>query len=159
MLIAVGALFLLISSWWMMALPLPSDTFTYRVFPFQLHKNVGLTLFVFTVALLYLRVRHLSGIGRGQARRGAQHLLLYGLVFACCLSGYLSSAYSGWATRVWWLFSLPNWGGDNDELNILFSDIHNWTFYGLLAVIAVHIGVAMLSAFRNEGVIRRMLHF
>lgn len=161
MLISVGALFLLISSWWMMALPLPSKVFTYRVLPFQLHKNVGMTLFVFTVALLYVRVRHLSGIGlgRGQARRGVQHLLLYGLVFACCLSGYLSSVYSGWATRVWWLFDLPNWGGDNDELNIVFSDIHNWTFYGLIGVMAVHVGVAMWSAFKNEGIIRRMLHF
>lgn len=145
----------------MMALPLPSKVFTYRVFPFQLHKNVGLTIFVFTLVLFYLRVRYLSGIGAGhrQTGRQVQHLLLYGLVIACCVSGYLSSAYSGWATRVWWTFDLPNWGGDNDALNIVFSDIHNWTFYGLLAVMAVHVGTAVYSAFRNEGVIRRMLHF
>jgi cytochrome b561 len=132
-LIAVGVFFVLISSWWMMALPLPSKVFTYRAFPFQLHKNVGITV-VFLVAVL-----------------------LYGLVLACCISGYLSSSYSGWRTRLWWLVDLPNWGYDNDELNILYSDIHNWTCYGLLVVIAVHIGNVIYAAFRNEGTARRML--
>jgi len=86
-----------------------------------------------------------------------QHVLLYVLILACCISGYLSSAYSGWATRVWWLVDLPNWGSDNDALNILYSDIHSWTCYGLLGVTAVHIGNAVYHAFLNDGVVRRMI--
>jgi cytochrome b561 len=160
-LIAVSIFFVLISSWWMMALPLPSRVFTYRAIPFQLHKNVGLTVVVLVVILLYARVRFLLTARTPRSHlRGfsfVQDVLLYALLLACCLSGYLSSAYSGWATRVWWLVDLPNWGGDNDELNILYSDIHSWTYYGLLAVIAVHIGNAVYHAFRNDGVVRRMI--
>jgi cytochrome b561 len=69
----------------------------------------------------------------------------------------LSSSYSGWRTRLWWLVDLPNWGYDNDELNILYSGIHNWTCYLLLVVIAVHIGKVIYNSFRNDGTARRML--
>ena len=160
-LIAVSIFFLLISSWWMMALPLPSKVFTYRAIPFQLHKNVGLTVVVLVVVLLYARLRYLLTAGKSRSRlRGlslVQHVLLYALVLVCCVSGYLSSAYSGWATRVWWLFNLPNWGGDNDALNDFYADIHTWSTYALLAVTVVHVGNAVYHAFRNDGVVRRMI--
>jgi cytochrome b561 len=159
--IAVSIFFVLASSWWMMALPLPSKVFTYRAIPFQLHKNVGLTVVVLIVVLLYARLRYLLAADSSRPQlRGVslvQHVLLYVLVLACCISGYLSSAYSGWATRVWWLFDLPNWGGDNDALNIFYSDIHSWTTYALMAITAVHIGNAIYHAFRNDGVVRRMI--
>ena len=160
-LIAVAVFFVLISSWWMMALPLPSKVFTYRAIPFQLHKNVGLTVVVLVMVLLYARLRYLITAGGSQARlKGVslvQHVLLYTLVLTCCLSGYLSSAYSGWATRVWWLFDLPNWGGDNDALNILYGDIHSWTAYGLLGIVVVHVGNAVYHAFRNDRIVHRMI--
>lgn len=41
-LVAIGVFFLFVSSWWMLSLPLPSEDFTYRQLPFQLHKNVGM---------------------------------------------------------------------------------------------------------------------
>lgn len=160
-LIAVGIVFVLVSSWWMMALPLPSEVFTYRAFPFQLHKNIGLTVVVLVAVLLFARLRYVLAAGGSRAQlRGlslVQHVLLYLLVLACSVSGYLSSAYSGWPTRVWWLADLPNWGGDNDELNIIYSDIHSWTTYALLAIVAIHIGNAVYHAFRNDGVVRRMI--
>ena len=86
-----------------------------------------------------------------------RHILLYVLLIACCVSGYLSSAYSGWATRVWWLFDLPNWGGDNDALNLFYSDIHSWTTYALLAVSGFHIGNAIYHAFRGDRMVHRMI--
>ncbi len=163
-LIAVAVFFVLISSWWMMALPLPSKVFTYRAFPFQLHKNVGITVVFLVAVLLYLRLKFVLAArtlapARPWMSRSAfvQNVLLYGLVLACCISGYLSSSYSGWRTRLWWLVDLPNWGYDNDELNILYSGIHNSTCYLLLVVIAVHIGKVIYNSFRNDGTARRML--
>ena len=85
------------------------------------------------------------------------HVVLYVLVVAVCISGYLSSSYSGWGTRLWWLVDLPHWGHENEELNILYSDIHLWTCWALLAVVAVHISGAVYHAFRNDGIVRRML--
>jgi len=163
--ITVFVFFLLMSSWWMMALPLPSDIFTYRAFPFQLHKNVGLTLVVLVLVMLYARVAFLSALRKAgavvpkmPASAKAQNLILYSLLLTCSISGYLSSSYSGWGTRLWWLVDLPNWGYDNDELNILYSDIHMWTYYGLTIIVAVHVGVAVYRGFRNEGIVRRILH-
>src|SRR5690606_33659058 len=56
--LAASIFFLFASSWWMLALPLPSEDFRYRAFPFQLHKNIGLTLAVVLGALLISRFRH-----------------------------------------------------------------------------------------------------
>jgi cytochrome b561 len=161
--IAVSTLFLFVSSWWMMALPLPSKIFTYRAYPFQLHKNVGITMVLLVLVMLYARLAYVRATrAAGTALRlpvsaVVQDVLLYGLVLVCALSGYLSSVYSGWPTRFWWLVNLPNWGYDNDVLNDLYADIHTWTSYGLIAIIAVHIGFATYAAFRNEGFVRRML--
>lgn len=165
-LLAVSVFFLFAASWWMLALPLPSEDFRYREFPFQLHKNIGLTLVVLLGILLYVRWRRRpapvdSTTMRPWMKRLARvdHVLLYVLILAVCVSGYMSSSYSGWGTRWWWLVDLPNWGYEHEELNIFYSDIHLWTCWALLAVIAVHIGGAVYHAFRNDGIVRRMLRF
>lgn len=160
-LLAVSIFFLFASSWWMLALPLPSDEFTYREFPFQLHKNIGITLVALLAVLLYVRFRHRPAPAEGRPWMKrlavAGHVVLYVLILAVCVSGYLSSSYSGWGTTLWWVLELPNWGYENEELNILYSDIHLWSCWALLAVVAVHIGGAVYHAFRNDGVVRRML--
>jgi len=55
-LMAINVFFLFMSSWWMLALPLPSENFTFRELPFQLHKNIGITIFVVVIYLLAARV-------------------------------------------------------------------------------------------------------
>ncbi len=164
-LLALCVFFLFASSWWMLALPLPSETFTFRQFPFQLHKNIGISLVGVLGVLLYVRFRHRPGPLPSTGMRGwmrrlavADHVVLYGLVLAACVTGYLSSSYSGWGTTLWWVLDLPNWGHENEELNVFYSDLHLWSCWGLLAVIAVHVSGALHHAFRNDGVVRRMLH-
>lgn len=163
-LLAASTFFVLISSWWMMALPLPSKTFTYRAYPFQLHKNVGFTMIAMVLVLLYGRLAHLrasraagAAAPRMPASAVAQTVLLYVLILVCCLSGYLSSVYSGWPTRLWWLITLPNWGYDNDRLNDLYGDIHTWTTYAVVAVMIVHIGTATYRVFRGDRSVRWLL--
>jgi cytochrome b561 len=163
--LAVSIFFLFVSSWWMLGLPLASAEYRFREIPFQLHKNLGITLVAVIIVMLYVRFKHrpqpeLSKILSPTLSRLAivDHVILYAIIFACCVSGYLSSAYSGWSTTLWWLVDLPDWGYENEELNMLYSDIHLWTCWILLAVMAVHISGALYHAFRNDGVVRRMLH-
>jgi cytochrome b561 len=165
-LLAISIYFLFVSSWWMLALPLPSDDFTYRAFPFQLHKNIGMTLVMLLLVLLYVRFRRRpnaekSGAMQPWMRKLAivDHVTLYSLIFAVCLSGYLSSSYSGWGTTLWWLIELPNWGYEDEELNMFYSDVHLWTCWALLVAVAVHLSGALYHAFCNDGVVRRMLRF
>lgn len=84
------------------------------------------------------------------------HLTIYFLVAACCVSGYLSSSFSGWDTSFWWVINLPAWSGESDSLNILFSDIHMWTCWLLLAVLMMHIAAAIYHAFADDGLIDKM---
>jgi cytochrome b561 len=162
--LAVSIFFLFVSSWWMLGLPLASKEYRFREIPFQLHKNIGMTLVAVIIVMLYVTFKHRPRPELGQLLSPrlrklavADHVILYVILFACCLSGYLSSAYSGWGTTLWWLVDLPNWGYENEELNVLYSDIHLWTCWILLAVMAVHISGALYHAFRNDGVVRRML--
>ena len=164
-LLALSIFFLFISSWWMLSLPFPSEEYRYRVLPFQLHKNIGITLFFILAILLYVRFKHRPAPITSPAMTPwmhklalADHIILYITIFACCLSGYLSSAFSGWTTTLWWLVDLPDWGYESEELNVFFSEVHLWTAWILLALVSVHISGAVYHAFRRDGVIRRMLH-
>lgn len=160
-LIATCIFFLFGMSWWMMGLPFG----TFRQFPFQLHKNLGLTLVFVLGLLLYLRLRRSprAEISRAypQWMHGLamlDHVLLYLLILTVCLSGYLSSSFSGWGTTLWGVIEFPKWGWKDEELNDLFSGVHLWSSWGLLAVIAVHMSAALFHAFRRDGVVNRMLH-
>jgi cytochrome b561 len=160
-LLGVFTLFLLVSSWWMMALPLPSKVWTYRTYPFQLHKNLGITMLLMLAIILYGRIVYLRASRNARAPMPAsavvQSVLLYALIFVCCLSGYLSSVYSGWPTRFWWMVTLPNWGYDNDRLNDFYGDIHTWSTYGVVAFMLIHISTATYRMFRGDRSLRWLM--
>jgi cytochrome b561 len=162
--LAISVFFLFVSSWWMLALPLPSDDFRYREFPFQLHKNLGITIMLLLIAMALIRILHRQALAavpvesaRMRKLRLGGHVALYLLIFAVCITGYMSSSYSGWGTELWWLVELPYWGHENEELNQLYSDLHLWACWGLLLAMVAHIGAALLHAFRDDGVVRRIL--
>ena len=160
-LVAASVFFLFVSSWWMLSLPLPSAEFTYRELPFQLHKNIGITLLVAVITMAAMRVRSLlreANSPQGWLQRLAvwDHILLYTLLTVCCLSGYMSSSYSGWTTTLWWLVDIQSTTAENDELNILFSEVHLWSCWALLALLLLHIGAAIYHGIGNDGAIDKM---
>jgi len=164
--IAISVFFLFVSSWWMLALPLPSDVFRYREFPFQLHKNLGITIMLLLIAVALIRAVRRQALAAIPAETDAMHRLrlighvaLYVLIFAVCITGYMSSSYSGWATTWWWLIEFPYWGHENEELNQLYSDLHLVACWGLLIAMAAHIAAALSHAFRNDGVVRRIVRW
>ena len=164
--VAVSVFFLFVSSWWMLALPLPSEDFRFREFPFQLHKNLGITIMLLLIAMALIRIVRRQALAAVPAEtplarqlRVSGHVALYVLIFAVCITGFMSSTYSGWTTRFWWLVDLPYWGREDEELNQLFSDLHFWSCWGLLLAMAAHIGAALLHAFRDDGIVRRILRW
>lgn len=164
--LAVSIFFLFISSWWMLGLPLPSKEMQFRAFPFQLHKNIGITLVFLIPLLLYVRFKHRPAPVASSTMKpwmhklaAVDHIILYVLILAVCISGYLSSAHTRWDTEVWWLFELPRIAEADEDMNEFFSEIHLWTAWALLAVIAVHISGAIYHAFINDGIVRRMMRW
>ena len=165
-LLAVSIFFLFISSWWMLGLPLPSDELRFRELPFQLHKNISITLVLLLGMLLYVRFRHRPAPVESRAMTPwmhrlsiVDHVVLYALILAVCGTGYMSSAHTRWDTVFWWLIQFPRIAEPDEELNELYSDIHIWMAWALLAVIAVHVAGALYHAFRNDGIVRRMLRW
>lgn len=159
--LAVSILFLFLSSWWMLGLPYNE----YRVFPFQLHKNIGLTLALLLALLLFLRLRHKPEPVAASVMQPWMYKLavfcnvsLYLLIFLACLSGYLSTSFSGWGTTLWWLIEMPEWGWEDAGLQAFFSEVHVWTCWMLLALLVMHVSGAIYHAFRRDGVTKRMLH-
>ncbi|MDZ7736937.1 MAG: cytochrome b/b6 domain-containing protein [Gammaproteobacteria bacterium] len=128
--LAVSIFFLFISSWWMMGLPLPSEELRFRELPFQLHKNIGITLVLLLFVLLYVRFKHRPAPVTDTSMKPwmhkvalLDHILLYALILATCITGYLSSAHTRWDTVFWWLIEFPRIAEANEDLNEFWGEL------------------------------------
>lgn len=144
--------------WNMVDLPRGSE----RTFYFALHKSLGLTVltlaFVRVIWRLYHRPPpyHSSIPGWRISIARCVHYFLYILMFLQPLSGYLSSSFSGYSTRVFGL-PLPQWGWRDPPVNEFFTEIHVASSVLLLTLIGIHILGALSHAFaREDGVFRRI---
>ena len=80
------------------------------------------------------------------------NVILYVLIIAVCVSGYLSSSYTRWDTTVWWLVdTAQKIAAPDEDMNMFYSNIHLWTAWALLAAVAVHVTGGVYHAFRNDG--------
>ena len=130
---------------------------------FALHKSIGLTVFVFTAIRFLWRVRHSPPAlppeipsWRATLARGV-HATFYVMLVLQPLTGYLSSAFSGYSTQYFGV-PLPNWGHSNPPLNEFFTELHVLCSVTLLGLIAVHLVGAVSHALGpGESLIRRML--
>lgn len=138
-LLAVSIFFLFISSWWMMGLPLPSQELQFRAFPFQLHKNIGLTLVILLGIMLYMRFKYPPAPPVESDMSPAMHKIsilahtaIYGLIFFVCISGYLSSAHTRWDTVFWWVIKFPRIAAADEEMNEFWGELHTYSAWILL---------------------------
>ncbi|KAB2900744.1 MAG: cytochrome b [Dokdonella sp.] len=133
---------------------------------FNLHKSLGLTILLLALLRLLWRAfdRHPqppAGMPPWQvlgARAG--HALLYGLLFALPVSGWLFDSAASLRPLFWWgLVKLPNlMGGPSEALKPIFQASHQWLFVALVLVAAGHAAAALVHHFVNrDDVLRRML--
>lgn len=165
-LLAVSIFFLFISSWWMMGLPLPSKELQFRAFPFQLHKNIGITVLVLLAILLYMRLKYRPAPPSDSDMKPwaykmalLAHVAIYLLIVAVCVTGFLSSAHTKWDTTIWWLVDIPRLFTANEDLNEYWGELHTYFAWALLLFIAAHIAGAVYHSFRNDGIVRRMMRW
>lgn len=133
---------------------------------FTLHKSIGLTIFALALLRLLWRAfdRHPEApatMPRAQvigARIG--HALLYTLLFAVPLSGWLFDSSSSLRPLFWWgLVQIPSLtGGKDDAIKAWAQPAHEWLFWLLILVAAGHAATALVHHFFNrDEVLRRML--
>lgn len=158
-LIALMVFTLFAIGWYMVDLPRGPD----RSASFALHKSIGLTVFGLTVVRILWRLFHrpppyAKGMTRWRTTLAhSAHLLFYVMLFLQPASGYLSSSFSGYKTRVFG-FALPHWGWRDPPLNELFTEVHVMSSVLLMILVGIHFSAALSHAFsRNDDVLRRIL--
>lgn len=160
-LVAIGVLAQIILGLWMVDIPkLPAGV---RVYWFNLHKSIGITLGVLIVVRLAWRFTRRppplpSTVPAWQRRvAGASHVLLYACMVTMPLAGYLGSTFSGYPIRYFGVL-LPGWGWKDEALKDFFSNVHFFAALLFISLIKLHV----LAAFKHlwmdrDGVFHRML--
>lgn len=146
--------------WYMVGLPKGSDERSYF---FALHKSIGLTVAVLLVIRLAWRARAAAmmaapGLAPWQERTAkVAHRLLYVFMALQPTSGYISSSFAGYPTRVWGV-ALPQWADKDPYWNQFFTGIHEASSLALAALIALHVAGALWHLTgRHPSVLPRIL--
>lgn len=131
---------------------------------YALHKSVGLTIFALMLLRLAWRVHAgapppIAGIARWQARAAAlTHGLLYMLLFAMPITGWITNAATGFPLRWFGLFSVPQFGGRDDALHALAKGWHEALFWSLVVLAIGHAFAAVWHhLFQHDATLARML--
>ena len=143
---------------------LPKRPSTIPVYTF--HKSLGLAIFAFALLRLLWRAfdphpAYPATIPRWHvigARAG--HALLYTLIFAVPLSGWLFDSATALRPLYWFgLFQVPSLtGGRDDAIKAFAEGAHFWLFWLLAVVAATHASIALIHHFHERNdILRRML--
>jgi cytochrome b561 len=128
------------------------------------HKWAGITVFVLVWLRLVWRITHcppaLPGSMSPLMQLGAHagHLLLYVLMIAIPLSGWLMSSAKGVQTVWFGVLPLPDLLAKDKALGQLLAQMHEALSMGLLLLIAGHAVAAFFHHFfHKDDTLRRML--
>ncbi len=128
------------------------------------HKWAGVTAFLLVWLRLFWRVTHrppalpISMPKIMQLAAHAGHLLLYVLMIAIPLSGWLMSSAKGFQTVWFGVLPIPDLIGKHKETGDLLQTVHMGLNLLFVAVIAGHIGAALKHHFIDkDDILKRML--
>jgi cytochrome b561 len=128
------------------------------------HKWAGVTAFLLVLVRLGWRLTHrppdlpatMSPTLRLAAHAG--HGLLYLLMIAIPLTGWLMSSAKGFQTLYFGVLPIPDLLGKDKDLGDLLRDVHATLNFLLAAVVAGHVGAALKHhLIDRDDVLRRML--
>jgi cytochrome b561 len=130
--------------------------------PMALHISVGVTIFVLIVLRFVWRLAHpvapessLSGWQRLSSE--AVHWLLYALVLATTVSGWLFASFRGWSVPYFDLFPVPMLA-DNAAAGKAIDGLHQVFEWSLLVLIGLHVAAAFAHLFiYRDRIMQRML--
>lgn len=150
---------------WMVDLPmqheLPEGEESVRAFWFLQHKSLGLTVALLIALRVIWRVTHRSpplpdSIPSWQQRfSSVVHYLLYAVMIAMPITGYLQSMYSQYDTH-FWNITLPRLAVASESSRETFSDIHQLLAYTFITLLVVHIGAAIKHRTKSREISSRM---
>jgi cytochrome b561 len=88
----------------------------------------------------------------------AVHWLLYVLVLATTMTGWLFASFRGWGVSLFYLVPLPMLTSENAAAGKTFDGLHQAMEWALLVVIGLHVAAALAHIFvYRDRVMQRML--
>ena len=134
----------------------PGDAMTY-------HISVGIVILLLIVARLAWRITHPvapeSSLPPWQRLSSeAMHWLLYLLVLATTISGWLFASFRGWSISFFFLTPLPMLSGENPAAIRVINHWHQKFEWALLILIGLHVAAALVHIFiYRDRIMARML--
>ena len=131
---------------------------------YNFHKSLGVLILV----LMLLRLINRLAVGAPipdpniepwqKTVSSAVHGLLYVLLLAMPVVGYVANSAYGATTPFFGLFTLPKIVGDNEALATQLFTLHRWTGFLVIGLVLMHVGAALYHHFiRSDDVLKRML--
>lgn len=129
----------------------------------NLHRPLGILIFVLVLLRLYNRLRHrppplpadLPALQAWAAT--ASHWLLYALMLAMPLIGWAMLSAGGYPIVLWDGMQLPAIVPHTPSLYALLRNAHSLLAYLLFATVLMHVGAALFHAWvRRDGVFQAM---
>lgn len=131
---------------------------------FNLHKNIGLIIFMLAIVRLVWRLKHPvpylpQDLSQWQIMAAhATHWTLYALLFAMPVTGFLYTALSGYPVPLFMAVDLAGLVPENKPLGETFKLAHLSLQWVLYLTVAVHVGAAFHHFLvRGDWVVPRML--
>lgn len=147
---------------YMHELPLSPD----KLKIYSWHKWAGVTLFMLAVLRLLWRFSHRPPAAPGHMPRWQQlvaeavHYLLYLLMLAIPLSGWLMSSAKGFQVVYFGVLPIPDLIGKNPDLGNFLKEVHETLNFLLLGLVAAHAAAAIKHhLIDRDDVLSRMLPF
>lgn len=130
---------------------------------YMFHKNIGVVILLLVLARLAYRVANPppplpAGLPALQANIARSvHLLLYLFLIIMAVSGYVRVVAGGFPLEVWDALGVPRLVAESTVLADQAKAVHAFARYGLVALIALHIGAAVYhGVVRKDGIVSRM---
>lgn len=131
---------------------------------FMFHKNIGVVLFVLVAVRLVYRLlnpppplpQDMPLLQRYLAE--TTHWLLYGLLLAMALSGFIRVTAGGFPLELFDRFGIQNLVPRSESLAGTAKQIHALLRYPLIGLIGLHIGAALYHGLiKRDGIAKRMM--
>jgi cytochrome b561 len=133
---------------------------------YSYHKWIGICVLMFAVIRVSWRATHLPPPMPDTMPRWEKvaaesvHYLLYAMIFAIPISGWLMSSAMGFQTVWFGVLPLPDLVGKNKELGNMLHEVHEMLNYGLFGLVLGHIGASLKHHFiERDDILARMVPF
>jgi cytochrome b561 len=131
---------------------------------FVWHKSIGILILTLVVLRVIWRLTgrvpelppDMSPLERRLA--AASHALLYVVILAMPLSGWVINSAANFPLKLFWLVPLPDITAPSKDLQELAENVHLTLFWTLAALLTLHVAAAFRHHFvKHDDVLLRML--